>query len=38
MKKVARMLRSQRSLILNYFRAKEQIALSAVEGLNERRK
>jgi transposase len=38
MKKVARMLRSHRSLILNYFRAKEQIALGAVEGLNNKAK
>jgi len=34
MKKIARMLRSHRSLILDYFRAKKQIALGAVEGLN----
>ena len=38
MKKVARMLRSHRSLILNYYRAKEQIALGAVEGLNNKAK
>lgn len=38
MKKVARMLRSHRSLILNYFRAKEQVALGAVEGLNNKAK
>lgn len=38
MKKVARMLRSHQSLILNYFRAKEQIALGAVEGLNNKAK
>lgn len=38
MKKIARMLRSHRSLILNYFRAKEQIALGAVEGLNNKAK
>jgi transposase len=31
-------LRSHRSLILNYFRAKEQIALGAVEGLNNKAK
>jgi transposase len=36
MKKIARMLRSHRSLILNWFRAKEQIALGAVEGLNNK--
>lgn len=38
MKKVARMLRNHRSLIFNYFRAKEQIALGAVEGLNNKAK
>jgi len=38
MKKVARMLRSHRDLILNWFRAKEQIALGAVEGLNNKAK
>lgn len=38
MKKIARMLRSHRSLILNWFRAKEQIALGAVEGLNNKAK
>ena len=38
MKKIARMLRSHRSLILNYFRAREQIALGAVEGLNNKAK
>jgi len=38
MKKVARMLRSHRSLILNWFRAKEQIALGVVEGLNNKAK
>lgn len=38
MKKIARMLRSHRSLILNYFRAKEQIALGSVEGLNNKAK
>jgi len=38
MKKIARMLRSHRSLILNWFRAKEQIALGTVEGLNNKAK
>ncbi len=38
MKKIARMLRSHRSLILNWFGAKEQIALGAVEGLNNKAK
>jgi transposase len=36
MKKVARMLRSHRGLILNWFKVKNQIALSAVEGLNNK--
>lgn len=36
--KVARMLRSHRSLILNWFQAKDQIALGAVEGLNNKAK
>lgn len=38
MKKVARMLRNHQDLIFNYFRAKEQIALGAVEGLNNKAK
>ena len=38
MKKVARMLRSHRQLLLNYLRAKEKIALGAVEGLNNKAK
>jgi transposase len=38
MKKIARMLRSHRGLILNWFRAKELIALGAVEGLNNKAK
>jgi transposase len=38
MKKVARMLRAHRPLILNWFRAKEQIALGSVEGLNNKAK
>jgi transposase len=38
MKKIAKMLRSHRNLILNWFRAKELIALGAVEGLNNKAK
>jgi len=38
MKKVALMLRSHRELILNWFRAKDQILLGAVEGLNNKAK
>jgi len=38
MKKIAKMLRSHRSLILNWFRARELIALGAVEGLNNKAK
>jgi transposase len=38
MKKIAKMLRSHRRLILNWFRAKELIALGAVEGLNNKAK
>lgn len=38
MKKAARMLRSHRSLLLNWFRARGQIALGAVEGLNNKAK
>ena len=38
MKKIAKMLRSHRGLILNWFRAKEQVALGAVEGLNNKAK
>ena len=34
MKKVARMLRSHRELILNWFRARGQLSAGAVEGLN----
>jgi transposase len=34
MKKVARMLRSHKPLILNWFKAKGQLSNSAVEGLN----
>jgi transposase len=38
MKKIAKMLRSHRGLILNWFRAKGMIALGAVEGLNNKAK
>ena len=38
MKKIARMLRSHRGLILNWFRARNLIALGAVEGLNNKAK
>ena len=38
MKKVAKMLRSHRTLILNWFRTKEQVVLGAVEGLNNKAK
>jgi len=38
MKKVAKMLRSHRSLILNWFRTKGQVCLGAVEGLNGKAK
>lgn len=38
MKKIARMLRSHRGLILNWFQAKKVIALGAVEGLNNKAK
>lgn len=34
MKRVARMLRSHRPLILNWFRARGQLSIGAVEGLN----
>ena len=36
MKKVARMLRSHRVLILNWFKVRGQISLGAVEGLNNK--
>lgn len=36
MKKVAKMLRSHRELILNYFRAKKQFNSGIVEGLNRK--
>lgn len=38
MKKVARMLRNHRELLLNWFRAKGQIALGCVEGFNNKAK
>ncbi|MBC7948407.1 MAG: transposase [Chitinophagaceae bacterium] len=38
MKVVARMLRSHRELLLNWFRTKDQVALGAVEGLNNKAK
>ncbi len=38
MKKVARMLRTHRELILNYFRAKKQLSSGVVEGLNNKAK
>jgi len=38
MKKVAKMLRSHQGLILNWFHVKDQIALGAVEGLNNKAK
>jgi transposase len=38
MKKVARMLRSHRELLLNWFRAKKAISSGAIEGLNNKLK
>ena len=38
MKKVARMLRSHRELILNWFRAKREISSGVVEGFNNKAK
>lgn len=38
MKKVARTLRAHRSLLLNWFKARGQIALGAVEGMNNKLK
>jgi len=38
MKKIARMLRSHRVLILNWFEAKGRLSLGAVEGLNNKLK
>jgi transposase len=38
MKKVAKMLRNHRSLLLNWFRAKNKLALGCVEGFNNKAK
>ena len=38
MKKIARSLRAHRPLILNWFRARQLIALGAVEGFNNKLK
>ena len=38
MKKIAKMIRSHQALILNWFHAKDQISLGAVEGLNNKAK
>ena len=38
MKKIAKMLRSHRELLLNWFRTKGQVALGAVEGFNNKAK
>lgn len=38
MKKIALMLRSHRSLLLNWFKVKGQVALGAVEGFNNKAK
>lgn len=38
MKAVARILRAHRELLLNWFRTKDQVALGAVEGLNNKAK
>jgi len=38
MKKVAKMLRGHKGLLMNWFRAREKIALGAVEGLNNKAK
>lgn len=38
MKAVARMLRSHKELLLNWFRTKDQVALGAVEGFNNKAK
>jgi transposase len=38
MKKIARSLRAHRPLILNWFRAREQISLGATEGMNNKLK
>ena len=36
MKKIARSLRSHRPLILNWFKARNEISLGAVEGFNNK--
>ena len=38
MKKMAKMLRNHRPLLLNWFRAKGEIALGCVEGFNNKAK
>jgi transposase len=38
MKKIARMLRSHRGLLLNYFKAKKEFSSGVVEGLNNKAK
>jgi transposase len=38
MKKIARMLRSHRALLLNYFKARKQYSSGVVEGLNNKAK
>ena len=38
MKKIAKMLRTHRELILNYFKAKKQFSSGVVEGLNNKAK
>ena len=38
MKKIARTLRSHRTLILNYFRARKRYSSGVVEGLNNKAK
>ena len=38
MKKIAKMLRTHRELLLNWFRTKGQVALGAVEGFNNKAK
>ncbi|MGH8296448.1 MAG: ISL3 family transposase [Steroidobacteraceae bacterium] len=38
MRKIARMLRAHKPLILNWFEARQQVSLGAVEGLNNRLK
>ena len=38
MKKIARMLRTHRPLLLNYFKAKEEFSSGVVEGLNNKAK